>query len=131
MTIISTILQVATLKDTIAKRDEEIERLQLQKDIKNGYQGINSEKFVTSSLRYMVSLPSLSKDFKIIITQESRYVIYIYIKCIYPSDILKFSDADNEERLTEISDSGLSVGTETDGSAETNDGTKRSDSVNK
>ncbi|KAI5660195.1 hypothetical protein M9H77_28988 [Catharanthus roseus] len=83
--------QVASLKDTIAKKDEEIERLQLQKDIKNGYQGANNEKQGTNSL----------------------------------------SDADNEERMTEISDSGLSMGTETEGSAESTEGAKRSEIVHK
>ncbi|OMP02142.1 hypothetical protein COLO4_11308 [Corchorus olitorius] len=75
--------QMASLKDTIAKKDEEIERLQLLKDLKNGYAGINDEQ--------------------------------------HGSD--KHSEADSqqsmdEEKLTEISDAGLSVGTETDGSAE-------------
>ncbi|ESR54207.1 hypothetical protein CICLE_v10023895mg, partial [Citrus x clementina] len=36
--------QVASLKDTIAKKDDEIERLQLLKDLKNVYPGVNSEK---------------------------------------------------------------------------------------
>ncbi|WRX18471.1 Calponin homology domain - like 8 [Theobroma cacao] len=44
--------QMACLKDTIAKKDEEIERLQLLKDLKNGYPSINGEQHGTSSLRY-------------------------------------------------------------------------------
>ncbi|XP_075100969.1 kinesin-like protein KIN-14C isoform X1 [Nicotiana tabacum] len=71
--------QVASLKDTIAKKDEEIEQLQLLKDQKNVSPEANGEKRSPNS----------------------------------------FSDADNEERLSDmLSDSGLSVGTETDGCAE-------------
>ncbi|KAI8542939.1 hypothetical protein RHMOL_Rhmol08G0178900 [Rhododendron molle] len=43
--------QVASLKDTIAKRDEEIERLQLLKDLKNVYPAVNGEKHSPSSIR--------------------------------------------------------------------------------
>ncbi|GMQ11277.1 hypothetical protein CsSME_00053968 [Camellia sinensis var. sinensis] len=42
--------QVASLKDTIAKKDEEIERLQLLKDLKNVFPGVNGEKRATSSI---------------------------------------------------------------------------------
>ncbi|XP_060169099.1 kinesin-like protein KIN-14C [Lycium barbarum] len=71
--------QVVSLKDTIAKKDEEIEQLQLLKDQKNVSPEANGEKRSPNS----------------------------------------FSDADNEERLSDmLSDSGLSVGTETDGCAE-------------
>ncbi|KAL7178732.1 hypothetical protein ACSBR1_042145 [Camellia fascicularis] len=44
--------QVASLKDTIAKKDEEIERLQLLKDLKNVFPGVNGEKRATSSIRH-------------------------------------------------------------------------------
>ncbi|XP_059641978.1 kinesin-like protein KIN-14K [Cornus florida] len=43
--------QVASLKDTIAKKDEEIVRLQMLKDLKNVYHGVISEKR-TSSFRH-------------------------------------------------------------------------------
>lgn len=43
--------QVASLKDTIAKKDDEIERLQLLKDLKNVYPGVNSEKRGLNSFR--------------------------------------------------------------------------------
>ncbi|XP_038904817.1 kinesin-like protein KIN-14P isoform X3 [Benincasa hispida] len=43
--------QVASLKDTISKRDEEIDRLQLLKDLKNNvYNGINAEKRSAASM---------------------------------------------------------------------------------
>uniref|UniRef100_A0A7N0TKR0 Kinesin-like protein n=1 Tax=Kalanchoe fedtschenkoi TaxID=63787 RepID=A0A7N0TKR0_KALFE len=41
--------QVASLRDTITKKDEEIERLQLLKDLKSVYPNPNSEKRVVSS----------------------------------------------------------------------------------
>ncbi|XP_022971564.1 kinesin-like protein KIN-14P isoform X2 [Cucurbita maxima] len=42
--------QMASLKDTISKRDEEIERLQLVKDLKNNvHNGIDSEKRIATS----------------------------------------------------------------------------------
>ena len=43
---------MASLKETIAKKHEEIERLQLLKDLKNGYTSINGEQRGTGSLRY-------------------------------------------------------------------------------
>ncbi|KAM3307969.1 kinesin-like protein KIN-14C isoform X2 [Capsicum chacoense] len=71
--------QVASLKDTIATKDEEIEQLQLLKDQKNVSPEANGAKHSPNS----------------------------------------FSNADNEDRLSDmLSDSGLSVGTETDGCAE-------------
>ncbi|KAF3648409.1 Kinesin KP1 [Capsicum annuum] len=71
--------QVASLKDTIATKDEEIEQLQLLKDQKNVSPEANGAKRSPNS----------------------------------------FSNADNEDRLSDmLSDSGLSVGTETDGCAE-------------
>ncbi|XP_069154901.1 kinesin-like protein KIN-14C isoform X1 [Solanum lycopersicum] len=88
--------QVASLKDTIAKKDEEIEQLQLLKVQKNVSPVANGEKRSPSS----------------------------------------FSDADNEERLSDmLSDSGLSVGTETDECAESAnpfpEGYKRPENTNK
>uniref|UniRef100_F6GTL1 Kinesin-like protein n=1 Tax=Vitis vinifera TaxID=29760 RepID=F6GTL1_VITVI len=50
--------QVASLKDTIAKKDEEIERLQLLKDLKNVHPGLNCERSVTGSFKYGSSPPS-------------------------------------------------------------------------
>lgn len=45
------LFQVASLKDTISKRDEEIDRLQLLKDLKNNvYNGINTEKRSTATI---------------------------------------------------------------------------------
>ena len=49
---------MASLKDTIARKDEEIERLQLPKDLKNVYPGLNSERSVTGLVKYGSSPPS-------------------------------------------------------------------------
>lgn len=54
------ILQVASLKDTVAKKDEEIERLQLLKDLKNVYPGLNSDRSLTSSFKHGSASPSRS-----------------------------------------------------------------------
>ncbi|KAH9778663.1 kinesin-like protein KIN-14K [Citrus sinensis] len=50
--------QVASLKDTIAKKDDEIERLQLLKDLKNVYPGVNSEKRGLNTFRYRSLFPN-------------------------------------------------------------------------
>ncbi|KAH9722703.1 kinesin-like protein KIN-14K [Citrus sinensis] len=54
--------QVASLKDTIAKKDDEIERLQLLKDLKNVYPGVNSEKRGLNSFRYRSLFPKTEAD---------------------------------------------------------------------
>ncbi|CAK9147719.1 unnamed protein product [Ilex paraguariensis] len=155
-------MQVAFLKDTIAKKDEEIERLQLVKDLKNVYQGVNDEKRGTNSLRYGSSSPSKSsiggtpqRSLKLSGGKGSGMVEKTASdqdNCSDNSDklsatssqqsigqnfsvdaeILGFDDAENEERLSDISDGGLSVGTDTDGSVESNlfpEGTKQSEST--
>ncbi|KAJ7970378.1 Kinesin-like protein [Quillaja saponaria] len=160
--------QVASLKDTISDKDEEIDRLQLLKDLKNAHPGLNSEKRGTGSLRYgslspspkkdsvggtvkRSQIPSSGKGFGLTkkaasddnnsdhsdkhsedsqqsmddfnhqneILQQSK-VAGGNIGQSIPADaeILGNGDADYEERLSDISDSGLSVGTETDGSSE-------------
>lgn len=75
--------QMASLKDTIAKKDEEIERLHLLKDLKNGYPGVDGEQPRTGSL----------------------------------SDKQSETGSTDDEK-SEITDAALSMGTETDGSAE-------------
>lgn len=49
------ILQVASLKHTITKKDEEIERLQVSKDKRNGHPPLGMEK--QRSVRYGSSSP--------------------------------------------------------------------------
>lgn len=163
------LLQVALLKNTIAKKDEEIERLQLLKDLKNVYPGVDGEKVrVTGSLRY--GSPSPSRDSAGGASKQSQKTSggadlgqteksasdpemsgyssdkhseadsqqstedlknqndNLIGQNIHADDeILGFGDGDYEERLSDLSDSGISVGTETDGSVENaifHDGTK-------
>ncbi|EXB56920.1 hypothetical protein L484_019965 [Morus notabilis] len=161
--------QVASLKNTIAKKDEEIERLQLLKDLKNVYPATDGERRGSGSLlRYgsasssresIVGSPQKSQKPSssegLGLTEKAgsehdnsaEYSDKHYseeadsqqskeeddedtkhqndIGQNIPTDdhdheILRFEDdADTEERLSDISDGGLSVGTElTDGSAE-------------
>lgn len=51
---------MASLRDTIAKKDEEIERLHLLRDLKNVYPGLNSERSVAGSIKNGSSSPSRS-----------------------------------------------------------------------
>ncbi|KAE8723597.1 Kinesin-4 [Hibiscus syriacus] len=74
------------LKDTVAKKNEEIERLHLLKDLKSGYTGNNGE------LHRTVSLSDKQSEVE---SQQST-----------------------DDEKSEISDAGLSLVTETEGSAE-------------
>ncbi|KAK9039788.1 hypothetical protein V6N11_014977 [Hibiscus sabdariffa] len=78
--------QMASLKDTIAKKDEEIERLQVLKDLKTGYPSMDGEHHRTGSFSDKQS--------------EAE------------------SQQSTDDEKSEISEAGLSVGTETEGSAE-------------
>lgn len=169
--------QVASLKDTIGKKDEEIERLQLLKDLKSVYPGVNGEKHGTLSLRHGSSPPSKeSLGGTLLRSQKSlggkgpgraekaasdhdthsvysdkpsepdsqqsmddnKYQTLRDIDRNNPADaeISGYGDhADYEERMSDdISDGGLSMGTETDGSAENasfSQGTKSFDNLQK
>lgn len=154
------ILQVASLKDTIAKKDGEIERLLSFKHT------IKGDRSVSSSLRYGSSSP---RRHSIGTPHQARRIAASKISglsdkaasdgdnCSEYSDrnseagsqqsmeefrhqkdlsylpsklsskdailstdddveLLGLADGDTEERLSDISDSGLSMGTETDGS---------------
>lgn len=155
-------LQVALLKNTIAKKDEEIERLQLVKDLKNVHPEVDGEKRGPCSLKY--GSPSTSRNFvggtpersqklsggkgfglteraasdpedcysehsdkhseadsqqSMEDLKHSKLARGAIGQNVHADDeTLGFGDADYEERMSDISDSGLSVGTETDGSVE-------------
>ncbi|KAH7657663.1 Minus-end-directed kinesin ATPase protein [Dioscorea alata] len=149
--------QVASLKETIARKDEEIEQLQELKDI-------GAQKHGNNLLRQSSSTPGFQS---LVATQPGRRLsgggminstnkILLDPECsdysdrhsdsgshqsmddlkphnenleqikliredarpAFPADdeLLRFGDADSEERLSDISDSVLSMGTETDGS---------------
>ncbi|CAI9786793.1 unnamed protein product [Fraxinus pennsylvanica] len=130
--------QVASLKDTIAKKDEEIERLQLLKDLKNvshsmRYGSTSPSKNSTGgtpqrSLKILKGLKKAASDEENYSEGRDKHSINSFQKD-FPrrsntagenigrnfsadAEILGYGDADNEERHGDISDSVLSVGTE-------------------
>ncbi|XP_022152049.1 kinesin-like protein KIN-14M isoform X2 [Momordica charantia] len=143
--------QVASLKDTISKRDDEIERLQLLKDLKNNvYNGINTENRNATSPNKDVNgrVPRVQKpssrkstggavekagfdhdnisDHSNIHSEanspQSMEDVKHHNEVIPQQDIgqniiedaetLGSADADYEERIMDIPDDDLSVGTE-------------------
>lgn len=146
--------QVASLKATIAKKDEDIQRLRLVKASTNSEKrGVNPLKPGLSSpgrhsfgptqssrkLSGQTSRPTSDQDYgsehsdrhSEAGSQHSAEDLKNQREILrHPDlpasdavhnfnddiDLLGFGDADSEERLSDISDSGLSMGTETDGS---------------
>ncbi|KAI8546331.1 hypothetical protein RHMOL_Rhmol07G0108400 [Rhododendron molle] len=143
--------QVASLKDTITKKDEEIGRLQLLKTSVNGERrDMSSPGYGSSSpRRHSLGIPqprrslsgekslgSLRNQFqtRTIAQNTSRLAVTEGGQSISEDiesrlgsveghqnttedvELLGFGDADLEERLSDISDGELSMGTETDGS---------------
>ncbi|XP_057250832.1 kinesin-like protein KIN-14J isoform X2 [Beta vulgaris subsp. vulgaris] len=140
--------QVAALKATIAKKDEDIERFRLGKANANSEKrGVNSLKLGVPSpgrrsskaTRPLRSRPTSDQDY--CSEQSDRHseagsqhsveeLKHQHEILRHPDlsasdavhnfnddiDLLGFGDVDSEERLSDISDSGLSMGTETDGS---------------
>ncbi|KAL5188785.1 Kinesin-like protein KIN-14J [Glycine soja] len=150
--------QLASLKDAIARKDEEIERLQSLKANHNGAKlGMISVRHGSSSpRRHSIGTPRISTrlagarsfgvngkaasdmdncseysdkhsetgshqsmdDFR---NKSSSLRLKLTRDHISQNvnediDLLRFGDADSEERLSDISDGGLSMGTETEGS---------------
>lgn len=87
--------QVASMKDTIAKKDEEIERLQLLKDLKNVYPGGN-EKPGAGSLRYESLSPSRKRRQKLSTGKEASD----HNSCSDYSD--KGSEADSQQSMDDL-----------------------------
>ncbi|RZC57059.1 hypothetical protein C5167_004362 [Papaver somniferum] len=152
--------QVSSLKEIVAKKDDEIERLQSLKDSRI-LSGTNGEKRGLNSLRHGSASPrkhSLSaqgsrrlpkaglvekaasdqdncseysdkhsetgsqqsldefKHHKEFFRQSKLAVVNGVEDFSADGDLLGFGDVESEERLSDISDGGLSMGTETDGS---------------
>jgi kinesin family protein C2/C3 len=160
--------QVASLKSTIAKKDEEIEQLQLRKGLKSVHTGSNGEKRGTA-MRYASSSPrretvggttppsqkplggkglavKSASDLDFYSEQSDKHSeddfqnsmddfkyqneLVRQSKVAGDTEIIGLGDADYDERSSDISDGGLSMGTDTDGSVEstfTSETTKRSD----
>ncbi|KAG7017611.1 Kinesin-like protein KIN-14P, partial [Cucurbita argyrosperma subsp. argyrosperma] len=152
--------QVASLKDTISKRDDEIERLQVLKDFKNNvYNSSNTEKRSTTSMNKDVfggvattQKPSGGKSsggaqeelFDVRSEADSQHLmddVRNHSEVIRPLDIgqniiegaetLGFPDADYEESLMDIPDDALSVETENDATTERPKLTQHTRSVKK
>ncbi|KAM0982952.1 hypothetical protein ACFX2J_015678 [Malus domestica] len=107
--------QVASLKDTIAKKDGEIERLQLL-DGHSEKRGTSS--FSTHKLQKSMHDIKQQNDF---LGQSSKIAGGDDIGQNKPTDHaenLASGDADSEGKLSDLSDGGLSAGTETDGSTD-------------
>ncbi|XP_061953051.1 kinesin-like protein KIN-14K [Populus nigra] len=147
--------QVASLKDTIAKKDNEIEQLQLIKDHKNEYPG--SARYGDSSASYdsSVVIPHRTRkpsDRRSVGSETASYQESIsecsdkhseagsqqsklsdgdtgHDMSFADAEILRFEDGDYEDRLSDISESVLSVGTEPDDT--TDQGTKLSQTLRK
>ncbi|KAG7944597.1 hypothetical protein I3843_15G110300 [Carya illinoinensis] len=104
--------QVASLKETIAKKDGEIERLQLLKDLKNLLKNPLPDHDNSSELKHSEADSQQSVD---------------DLKC--QNELLRQSKT--TRALSDISDGGLSMETDTDGSAENAEGRKSSDHLEK
>ncbi|XP_020105666.1 kinesin-like protein KIN-14C isoform X2 [Ananas comosus] len=137
--------QVASLKDTIAKKDEEIEQLHLLKDFKSRTSIGNIERAGGNSLRHSSSSPGIP-SLGLISQQGQLFAGGTLVKSTgrvsldpegysefnnhkqaelnggengrgVPADaeLVGLDEADYEDRLSDVSDGGFSVG-ETDGS---------------
>ncbi|KAJ8512359.1 hypothetical protein OPV22_002793 [Ensete ventricosum] len=141
--------QVASLKDTIARKDEEIEQLQQTKDIRSKHSSSPlKHSSSTNSVQGQERMSSVGRAMaanKVGADHEnwSEHSGEVSESGSHQSaddtrqqkehshpklsgeaaeqssadpELLGFGDADSEERLSDISDGGLSMGTETDGS---------------
>ncbi|KAG6752929.1 hypothetical protein POTOM_042970 [Populus tomentosa] len=147
--------QVASLKDTIAKKDGEIEQLELLKDVKNEYpgslrygnssasddfSGVNPHRTQKTSIRkgvgnetasYQESNPEHSDRHSEAGSLQSKLSERDTGQDMSFADaeIFRFGDGDSGDRLSDISDGALSVGEEPDG--ETDQATKLSNKLRK
>ncbi|XP_037491884.1 kinesin-like protein KIN-14O isoform X1 [Jatropha curcas] len=127
--------QVASLRDTISKKDGEIERLQLVKDLKNVHPGLNGEKQGTSLSKYGNQRQSAkatydndncsessdkhseadSQQSLDDLKQQNRFLKQIKFSGVdinQDTEMQGYGDADRDDRLSDISDGGRSAGTE-------------------
>ncbi|KAJ6387248.1 hypothetical protein OIU78_017040 [Salix suchowensis] len=124
--------QVASLKDTIAKKDDEIERLEVLKDVKTEYPGSIRKSMGNETVSYQESNSEHSDRHSEAGSQQSKLSegdtgqdMSIYLQILR----FRFGDGDCEDWLSDISYGVLSVGEEPDG--ETDQGTKLSNKLRK
>ncbi|CAN1300786.1 Kinesin-like protein KIN-14J [Linum perenne] len=127
--------QVASLKETVSKKDDEIDRLHLLK--MSTTNSPKSVRFESSPRRYSVGNPRHSpkstgrrttrlsdKDMDICSEYSPKYSPTRF-PVAKPSqkefkeefELFGFGSGESEERISDISDAGLSMGNETDGSS--------------
>ncbi|GLT42176.1 hypothetical protein SLA2020_161930 [Shorea laevis] len=122
--------QVSSLKDTIARKDDEIERLQLLKNLKNVHPGVNNEGQRTGLSRHALSSPRGIQ----LSVKGSGLDLDNCSECSDKRSEVDSQQSMDDERLSDISDGGVSVGTEPDGSTDnvySPRGTKLSDNLDK
>ena len=147
-------MQLASLKDTIARKDDEIEQLQLIKDHKNEYPGSmrygdssasndssgvvphrtrkpSDRRSVGSEISaYQESIPECSDKHSEAGSQQSKLSDGdTGHMSSADSEILRFEDGDYEDRSSDISDGVPSVVTDPDGA--TDQSTKLSETFRK
>lgn len=125
--IVALALQIATLKDVIANKDEEIELLQQLRDTRSQYNG-NS---LSHSASYTIEHKRNLYDERVLTNKKAALDQENYsdqsgehsesgsqwsMDKHQAVELVSLGDADSEERLSEISDGILSMETETDAS---------------
>ncbi|XP_044477100.1 kinesin-like protein KIN-14J isoform X2 [Mangifera indica] len=125
--------QISSLKETIAKKDEDIEHMRVKANIANSANQVRkvlgetdkaasdmdncsdfSDKHSDAGSHHSVED---FKNQKISPSQSKSAVGDSSQNVTEDFELLGFGEADSEERLSDISDGGLSMGTETDGSS--------------
>ncbi|MFS7914119.1 putative minus-end-directed kinesin ATPase [Helianthus anomalus] len=110
--------QVTNLKDALTKKDEEIERLRLrQSSSAVDLQPNNNpscDKSVNLGPKAASDIDTCSEFSDNDEFRQSRFVTTVGVND--DIELLGLGDADSEGRLSDVSDGGVSMGTETDGS---------------
>ncbi|XP_042401352.1 kinesin-like protein KIN-14C [Zingiber officinale] len=130
--------QIATLKDVITNKDEEIEQLQQLRDTSSGYNGNSLSHSASYTIEHKRNFyeERVQANKKVALDQEHysdqsgehsesgsqcstdgrRHLKLQAIELTVDPELVSLGDADSEERLSEISDGIISMATETDAS---------------
>ncbi|KAG6501514.1 hypothetical protein ZIOFF_041395 [Zingiber officinale] len=130
--------QIATLKDVITNKDEEIEQLQQLRDTSSGYNGNSLSHSASYTIEHKRNFyeERVQANKKVALDQENysdqsgehsesgsqwstdgrRHLKLQAIELTVDPELVSLGDADSEERLSEISDGIISMATETDAS---------------
>lgn len=96
-------LQLASLKDTIARKDEEIEKLLLVKDIHHPPQRLQKPMMRRKSIGHTDDINSDTGEYS---SQQSRYSV------TDGESLASSAEAEDDERLSEITSDAASNGTQ-------------------